>query len=154
MAQVRAVHFVFMYLILSTTKMVVLGQKAAFKNAGLGADSGSFESEDKAQKGVEDAGSVEQQQQSATTQDDQAPRKYVQASIHPIMHACLLQDVAAFLSRLGLFGSSRESAADGMTTSGGNGTDFRGSAFSEDGTALNEDISFLLRMANQTGAEK
>eukprot|EP00983_Pelagomonas_calceolata_P005565 181747-Pelagomonas_calceolata.AAC.2 len=128
-------------------QMVVLGQKSAFKNAGLDADSGSSKSKDNAQKGVEDAGNVEQQQQSATTQDDQA-------SVQPITHACLLQDVAAFLSRLGLFGSSSESAADGMTTSGGDGTESRGSAFSEDGTPLNEDISFLLRMANQTGTEK
>ncbi|KAF5841824.1 hypothetical protein DUNSADRAFT_10887 [Dunaliella salina] len=125
-----------MYLILSTTKIVVLGQKAAFKNAGgIGGDSGSAEDNVEDKKAVDDTGSSmdELQQNADTTQDD--------------------RNVADFLSRLGLFGSSSESAGDDMTTSGGNGTEFRGSAFSDDGTALNEDISFLLRMANQTGMD-
>ena len=46
-------------------------------------------------------------------------------------------------------------ASDGMTTSeGANNTSSRGSAFSEDGSRLNKDISFLLGMANDTGESR
>jgi len=61
-----------------------------------------------------------------------------------------LQAIASFLSSLGFFG---QNAADGMTTSeGAENRASSGSAFADDGSALNEDISFLLRMANESGA--
>ena len=62
------------------------------------------------------------------------------------------QDVATFVERIF---SAFPTAAEGMTTSGGSGDGASAgtnrSAFSDDGTALNEDISFLLQMANATG---